>query len=261
MGVFVSMIMLISLASAPFPFSDESDENPLPEENSKKLIIAHRGASAYEIENTLKSFQKAIELKADMIEFDIRKTKDNILIVFHDSEIKNKKIKNLTYNEVENLAPFHIPTLEETLKFTENKIKLNIELKETGYEQEIIDLVLKYFNEKDFIISSKHKSSLRTIKDFSNIKTGLILKKGKIENWKFFIPFNFFPLKEIQESKADFIIPDWRFANKGFLEKAEKNNILVLVWVVNDKDLFKELLENKKIHGIITDKPDLAPLP
>ena len=48
------------------------------------LKVGHRGARAYEVENTLDSFKKAIELGVNAIEFDVRATKDEKLIVFHD---------------------------------------------------------------------------------------------------------------------------------------------------------------------------------
>ena len=61
--------------------------------NRETMVIAHRGASALAPhENTLEAFQIAIDLKADMVEFDVRKTSDNILIVFHDGTIDGRKI-------------------------------------------------------------------------------------------------------------------------------------------------------------------------
>ena len=59
--------------------------------NRETMVIAHRGASALAPhENTLEAFQIAIDLKADMVEFDVRKTSDNILIVFHDGTIDGR---------------------------------------------------------------------------------------------------------------------------------------------------------------------------
>lgn len=52
------------------------------------LTLAHRGASGYAPENTLAAFDKAIELGADMIETDVRQTKDGHLVLFHDPSVK-----------------------------------------------------------------------------------------------------------------------------------------------------------------------------
>jgi len=56
------------------------------------MIIAHRGASALAVENTIESFRKAIDLGADMIEFDVRRTKDKVFVVYHDKFLKGKLI-------------------------------------------------------------------------------------------------------------------------------------------------------------------------
>ena len=69
-----------------------------------KLIIAHRGAPKLARENTLMAFQKAIDLGADIIELDVRQTKDGELAVFHDQDIGGKKISGLTFAEVNRVA-------------------------------------------------------------------------------------------------------------------------------------------------------------
>ena len=51
------------------------------------LKIGHRGAKAYAPENTLTSFKKALELKCDMVEFDIRITKDKYPVVMHGNQM------------------------------------------------------------------------------------------------------------------------------------------------------------------------------
>ena len=111
--------------------------------NRETMVIAHRGASALAPhENTLEAFQIAIDLKADMVEFDVRKTSDNILIVFHDETIDGRKIGDMTYNRINDIASkegYRVPTLDEVLELCSGKICLDIELKESGYERRVID--------------------------------------------------------------------------------------------------------------------------
>ena len=64
------------------------------------MIVAHRGASSLARENTIESFKKAIEIGVDMIEFDVRRTKDQALIVHHDELMAGKPVKELTYDEI-----------------------------------------------------------------------------------------------------------------------------------------------------------------
>ncbi|MEM2482910.1 MAG: glycerophosphodiester phosphodiesterase family protein, partial [Candidatus Nezhaarchaeales archaeon] len=54
---------------------------------NRVLVIAHRGASAYEPENTLRSIKRALNLGADMVEIDVRTTKDGHIVVIHDATV------------------------------------------------------------------------------------------------------------------------------------------------------------------------------
>ena len=228
----------------------------------KKIIIAHRGASAYENENTVASYKKAIALGADMIEVDVRRTMDHILIAYHDDHIEGKRIRKLTYEEIRNISRkqgFDVPTIEEILKYTSGKIRLDVELKEEGYEKEIMELILKFFKEDEFVITSFNDSSLRKVKDnYPNIKTGLLLGKYKLRNIILTKYSELFPFKRHIKSKADYLMPHWSLLIFGFLKRAEKNNIPVFVWTVNGEKLIWKLLNKKRIDAIITKKPDLA---
>jgi len=223
---------------------------------NKKIIIAHRGARFYEKENTILAFKKAVQLKADMIEFDVRKTKDNKIIIFHDEEIDKILVKTMDYSELIRKLGYEVPTLEKTLKFLKGKIKLDIHLKEEGYEKEAIKLILEYFSKKEIMISSEFPSSLKKIKiNYPEIKTGLVIQV-KYRNY-IQVPFGFFPMKKIINSNADYIIPPWQIVNKIFLMRSNKLNKKIFPWTINNKKLAGKLLKNEIVAGIITDIPDL----
>jgi glycerophosphoryl diester phosphodiesterase len=228
----------------------------------KTLIIAHRGASSLARENTIESFQKAIEIGVDMIEFDVRRTRDQALIVHHDELMEGKPVKELTYDEISKMAigqGFSISTFEEVLKCTSGKIKLDVEIKEEGYEKEIVELLLKYFKKDQFVMTSFYDSCIRKIKDdYPNTKTGLILGISKPKNPILARASEFFPHKRCREAKADFLVPHWRLLWFGFLDRAKRENKPVFVWTVNDQRRIWKMLHDQRIGGIITDRPDLA---
>jgi len=227
-----------------------------------KKIIAHRGASAYVKENTIESYFLAIDQGADMIEFDVRKTKDNILISHHDSSIDGYPIQQLSHKEISHLARkkgFEIPTLEKILIFTRGKIKLDVELKEEGYEKTVLELMRRYFQEDEFIVTSFNDGSLVTIKDlFPGIKVGLILGKKNPQNFLKTRFSEIFPQKRYDQSKADFLVVHWKLARFGILSRTAKTNIPVLIWTLNEKKRIVKFLKDKRITGMITDKPDLV---
>jgi len=229
---------------------------------AEKLIIAHRGASSYARENTIESFEKALVLGADMIEFDVRRTKDNVLIAYHDELIQGHSIKDLTYEGMSQLARnqgFDIHTVEEVLKWWRGKIKLDVELKEEGYEKEIVELLSGYFEEDQFVITSFNDDSLRVIKErYPDIKTGLILGR-EIPSYHILTRLQeFFPMKRCKKAKADFLVAHLNLLRFGFLERARRRRLPVFVWTVNDDETIWSLLDDERVYGIITDRPDLA---
>ena len=122
------------------------------------LVIWNKGASAIAPENTLKSFQKAIELKADYIEFDIHRTLDDKIVIIHDANTINTTgfsgdIRGMKLSDIKKLDAGEgekIPTLEELIKLAKNKIKLQVEVKAPGLENQLVDLL----RENDLIESS-----------------------------------------------------------------------------------------------------------
>jgi glycerophosphoryl diester phosphodiesterase len=226
------------------------------------LIIAHRGAPGYAKENTIESFEKAIALGADMIEFDVRRTSDNVFIVHHDESIQNKPIKALPYEKIRKMVRkegFSIPTVEEVLKCTKGKVKLDVELKEEGYEIEIVELLLKYFRKDEFVITSFNAPPLKIIKDnYPNIKVGLLL--GKFRAPLLTRISEFFSLKRYKKARADFLVAHWRLLKVGFLERAQRSHKPVIVWTVNDEKMMRRLFQDRRVYAMITDRPDLAVL-
>jgi glycerophosphoryl diester phosphodiesterase len=228
----------------------------------KTMIVAHRGASSLARENTIESFKKAIEIGVDMIEFDVRRTRDQVLVVHHDELMEEKPIKELTYDEISKMAKGHgfsTPTLEEVLKHTSGKIKLDVEIKEEGYEKEVVELLFRYFGTDQFVITSFYDSCIKRIKNnHPDIKAGLILGISKPEHPIRTRMSEFFPARRCREAKADFLVPHRRLLWFGFLDRAKRDNKPVFVWTVNDEKMIWKLLHDERIDAIITDKPDLA---
>jgi len=100
------------------------------------LKIGHRGAKAYEPENTLRSFKRAIELGVDAVELDVRKTKDNEIVVIHNSDVNKTtdgsgSVSDFTLEEIKQFVTENgeqIPTLEEVLDFVGKRVKILVEL-------------------------------------------------------------------------------------------------------------------------------------
>lgn len=99
--------------------------------------IAHRGASAYEPENTLRAFDRAIAMGATMLELDVHLSRDGRLIVSHDAELPRtggpqRRIHDMTLEQIKQLdvgQGEQIPTLPEVIELVRGRAELYIELK------------------------------------------------------------------------------------------------------------------------------------
>jgi len=219
----------------------------------KKLIIAHRGASAQAPENTLEAFEKAIEAKADMIELDVRRTRDKRLIVIHDPKVGKKKVGDLTYRQLLSINP-RVPTLEEVLRLTSGKIKLDIEVKERGFEPEVLDTVLRYFKYRNFFISSFFSSVIKKVKRLDHeVMTGLIVGARPSDQFKI---LKLMALR--MAAKADFLVINCKLWQPKLSRFFPHHKQLIYVWTVNDEKEMKVLLNHPQIAGIITDNPELG---
>ena len=225
---------------------------------NKTKIFAHRGASdLVKFENTIDAFQKAIEVNSDGIELDVRKTIDNVIVVNHNPDVDGLIVSDHTYQELLDKSlsiGYKIPTLEETLVFCQNKIFLDIEVKEPGFEQELITLVKRYLNYDQFFIRSFIESIIIKTKEIdSNIKTVLLISPKKLKE----VVGCVFPGKKIKRTKCDIISPHRHVLHHNFINRMHRKNILVSVWTVNeDKEMLKFI--KKKADFIITNYPDKA---
>lgn len=215
------------------------------------LKVGHRGAKAYKIENTLESFGKAIELGANAIEIDVRISRDTKLIICHDDNLKkvfgkDVRVCEATLEELKQLTGNKIVTLDEALHFIDRKVeKILVELKEIGYEKEVLDVIRKEKLEDKIIIISFHKEVIAQTKTLdSKIETGLIYTKIKK------------PVDAALKLNAKYLLPLYRFVHRRDVMKAHMNNLKVIVWTINRKDEAREYIA-KDVDGIVTDRPDI----
>jgi glycerophosphoryl diester phosphodiesterase len=217
------------------------------------LRVGHRGAKAYAPENTLTSFKKAMEIGVDAVELDVRKTKDNQLVVIHDADVKRTTngeglVSELTLKEIKSFSAESsekIPTLEEALDFLDKKVKVFIELKEAGVEEQVLSKVNERGLGKNVVIVSFLEDALKKVRALDkDIETGLIYAKHKN------------PIKAALELKANYLLAFYRFTHTANVQKAHENGLKVIVWTINKPEEVAEYVK-KGVDGIASDKPDI----
>jgi glycerophosphoryl diester phosphodiesterase len=222
------------------------------------LIISHRGAKGHAPENTLISFQKALDLGVDGIELDVHLSTDNQIMVIHDKTVNRTTngdgfVNQLSLQELKALriADEHqIPTLAEVLDLVGRKIFINIELKGKHTAKPVLALIEKYIAAKNwrydsFLISSFDWNALQEIHQLNpNIALG-VLTETDVDLAIGFAEF----------IKAKSIHPYFHLLNKENTMLLQQKGFQVFPWTVNEPEDIQKI-KSYTVNGIITDFPD-----
>lgn len=230
--------------------------------NTKYIVYAHRGASAYAPENTMSSFRKAIDLGANGIELDLQKTKDGKIVIFHDDIIDNKsngtgKISDYTYNELleldfgswfdEKYKREKIVLFEDFAKeFLNKPLTFAIELKVLDIENETLEIINKYSKNIDniYITSFLYKALENTRKLDKTIKLSYLVDIINDEN-----------IEKLLKINGNQICPKANEVTKEDIIKANNHHVGVRLWGINNEETMKNVYK-LRIEGMTVNFPD-----
>ena len=224
-------------------------------------IAAHRGSSVTAPENSMPAFRQAIADRADWIELDVHQTKDGVVVVTHDESIKriagvSKNVWELTYAELmqydvgswfsKAYADLRVATLDEVLQLCKGKIKLNIELKPTGHEQDfeqhVLDLIhANGYEEGEYILASLNADALKTLKRLEPEVRTLYIMTLAVGNVKD-IPF------------ADAFSVEESSITTRLVKSVHRAGKQIYVWTVNRGENVEKMME-LDVDCIISDDP------
>lgn len=131
------------------------------------LRVGHRGAAALAAENTLRSFESALECGVDAIEFDVLDLEDGPLVLAHSNDLAEVshgaaagRVRERSLDELRDVAP-ELPTLDEALAFLAGRdVGLHVDLKLTRRLDEVADALARYGVSERAVVSSFHLASL-----------------------------------------------------------------------------------------------------
>lgn len=217
------------------------------------LIIGHRGARALEPENTLRALRRGMAC-ADVVEIDVRLTKDGIPVVIHDATVDRTTdgtgpVKGYTIEGLKELdagAGETVPTLHEVLDLVHGKAGLVVEIKEPGTEEIVVSVLMDRMPERLFLVSF-HPGSVATAKKLlPGVPAGLICSQGTAD-----------PVGLARAAAADLILPRWDSLSREVVEQAHSAGLLVVPWTLNAEDEFEEAVR-LGVDGLASDDPCAA---
>ncbi len=137
-------------------------------------IIGHRGAAGLELENTRTSFVRALNIGLQSVELDVRRTKDNQLVVCHDNDLqrianRSEKVRDLTLKQIREIRLIDgstLMTLREALELLEG-IHVIVEVKDEGCGRALMQ-VLQRFQRQSITIASFKLRELAIYRDLDS---------------------------------------------------------------------------------------------
>ena len=180
------------------------------------LISAHDG------------YPRWLESGADFLEIDVRRTADGLTVLSHDEP--QPAVDHLGFDEV--------------LRAAARRVGLQLDLKEPGYEIEVVRHALESVAPEQLAVTTAIDESIRMLKDhFPEIRAGLTLGEQLAES----------TVRRVERCHADFIALNHHYLRwyKGF-------TVPIWVWTVDDERSMKRYLNNDRVEAIITNRPDIA---
>ncbi len=225
-------------------------------------IIAHRGASDYEPENTLRAFHRAIELGADIIELDVHLSADGHVVVIHDEDVSHTtdgegRVSDLTLDDLRRLDAGKgepIPTLQEVIDLARGQCRLYIELKAPATPRPVAGLLRANRFEAQAIIGSFQTPLIRQSRALApGIPTSLLVGPG-VED----------PAADALTAGAAYVHLCWEhrsdnpaeFLTPDLLSRIRRHRLGVILWHEERPEVI-EALRGLDVDGICSNRPDL----
>jgi glycerophosphoryl diester phosphodiesterase len=210
-------------------------------ESCRPLLLGHRGARAVKFiaENTIESFDRALSDGCDGFEFDVRLTADAKAVICHDPHRNGIEIARATAAELSPLAQ-----LDQVLRRYQSCAFLDIELKVSGLEAQVVETLRTHSPQRGFVISSFLPEVLRVLRHRDPaLPLGLICEtRAELRRW--------------DSHPVSFVIPHFGLVDAALVAQLKSSKKKIMVWTVNhpkDMQRFCDL----GVDGIISDDAEL----
>ncbi len=221
------------------------------------LVIGHRGAAGIAPENSLEALRAGVDAGADMLEFDVHMTNDNVPVLIHDGNLlrthrKRAFINRVSFKQLQALtadSPNPIVSLEAVLDEFYGEILLNIEIKQRGMAPYLVNLLEgKYIKRKSdwdlFVFSSFYANELLGVRKLSKYANLWLLHKRN--------PFIFIAFA--RRLNLDGVGFHRLYINDFALAIAKKTNLFTYAYTVNRPGAAKQL-GDRGIDAVVSDYP------
>jgi glycerophosphoryl diester phosphodiesterase len=214
--------------------------------------VAHRGAPHEAPENTLASFQRALEAGAAAVEGDVQRTRDGRLVIIHDQTLERTtsgrgRVVDVTFEELRRLdaggwfapafAGERVPLLDEVLDLVRGRARIFLEIKNgpvfyDGIEIEVAASLRRHGIERDALVMSFDHLAVRAMRETApDVATGVVYDARLID-----------PNAAARAARADVVCPRWRLVSEDVVAATHAAGLGVFPWTIDDEDAMRRCL-------------------
>ena len=226
--------------------------------------IAHRGASAYEPENTLRAFEQAIEMGATMLELDVHLSQDGHPVVVHDADLSrtangNGRVRDVSLEQIKSFdvgQGERIPTLFEAIELVRGRAELYIELKGQRTPGPVVKTLQAASFTDQVIVGSFYPWLPQRIKFLSPaIRTSVLIgqehRQADSVEWSLAVEADYVHLCWENASSAPY-----KLLAPAMLSDIRQHGLGIILWHEERPSELRELVKFD-VDGICTDTPDV----
>ncbi|MFF7308088.1 glycerophosphodiester phosphodiesterase family protein [Streptomyces sp. NPDC008137] len=231
----------------------------------RPAVSAHRGGSERADAATWEAYTDALESGAEYVEFDIRRTADGVLVVYHDPRVgpAGPPLSRLTHAELCERAGYDVPVVDEVMALIAGRLVAHLDLKEVGYEREVVDRAVALLGTDGLVVTTLEDRSLAAVtRALPGVRTALSLGRDRKDLALARLPgtrlSELFPARRIRACGAHGVAVHQRLARTTVLREATRRGLFTMVWTVNDDTLMRAFLAHPRVDVLVTDRPRRA---
>ncbi len=211
----------------------------------RPLLLGHRGCRrAPYLENSLAAFEYALASGCDGFEFDVRHTRDERNVLWHDPDCNGRQIATTDYSALMDRNGSPLATLEDVLRQLGGRAYLDIELKVSGGEEAVISALRATPPQRGFIVSSFYPEILARLRELdSDLPLGFICdREYALDAWA--------------DIPAQVILPRHDLLRPQLVNDVHSSGRRIMAWTVNQPDQMRRVAQ-VGVDGVISDFPEL----
>ncbi|MDX3247961.1 glycerophosphodiester phosphodiesterase family protein [Streptomyces sp. ME18-1-4] len=231
----------------------------------RPAVSAHRGGSERFEAATREAYEDALASGAEYVEFDVRRTADGVYVVHHDARVGHggPPLARITYAELCGRVGNTVPVVEDVMTLVAGKLVAHLDLKETGYERELVDRAVALLGRDGFVATSLEDVSVAAItRAFPGVRTALSLGRDRKEVGAARLAgtraSELFPMRRVRACGAHGVAVHQRLARATVLRRAARHRLFTMVWTVNDDPGLRTFLADTRVDVLVTDRPRRA---